>query len=130
VVIVVDSSVWISKIRSDGGAAAKRLDGIEDPREILVPDLVMLEVLQGARSKSHAQRIERLLREFHIEAIMSPSLAVKAAANYRFLRSRGITIRGPLDVAIGTYCIEQGHRLLHDDRDFTRMAEHLGLELA
>jgi hypothetical protein len=28
---------------------------------------------------------------------------------------------------IGTFCIENGHWLLHNDRDFLPMVEHLGL---
>jgi predicted nucleic acid-binding protein len=30
---------------------------------------------------------------------------------------------------IGTHCIEHGHDLLHDDRDFVPMAQHLGLRV-
>ncbi|MCZ7493223.1 hypothetical protein O8B39_01825 [Agrobacterium rhizogenes] len=63
-------------------------------------------------------------------ALMSPQLAIKAAANYRFLRERGYTIRKSNDLIIGTYCIEHGHKLLQNDRDFQPMADHLGLRLA
>ena len=34
------------------------------------------------------------------------------------------------DLIIGTYCMEHGHSLLHADRDFDPMAEHLGLRIA
>ena len=30
---------------------------------------------------------------------------------------------------IATFCIERGHLLLHSDRDFDPIAEHLGLEI-
>ncbi|HLJ00222.1 MAG TPA: PIN domain nuclease, partial [Bradyrhizobium sp.] len=33
------------------------------------------------------------------------------------------------DIIIGTFCIEHGHALLHDDRDFEPMEEHLGLKV-
>lgn len=56
-------------------------------------------------------------------------LTVKAAENYRLLRGLGITIRASADLIIGTYCIEHGHVLLHDDRDFEPMREHLGLQV-
>jgi predicted nucleic acid-binding protein len=55
-------------------------------------------------------------------------LATKAAANYRLLRRRGITIRKTIDVIIGTFCIERGHSLLHSDRDFEPMERFLGLQ--
>ena len=48
--------------------------------------------------------------------------------NCRF--GRRATIATSLaDVIIATFCIEGGHDLLHDDRDFVPMAEHLGLRL-
>lgn len=34
-----------------------------------------------------------------------------------------------MDMIIGTFCIDGGHELLHDDRDFAPMAEHLGLRV-
>ena len=55
---------------------------------------------------------------------------MKAAENYRALRRRGITIRKTIDLIIGTFCIENGFALLHMDREFHPMADHLGLALA
>ncbi len=127
--IVVDSSVWIAKLRGLRNEATMLLESIDDLRQILVGDVILLEVLQGARSDAKARTIERSLRSFRIEAMMSPGLSVKAAANYRLLRSRGFTIRGPLDIIIGTFCIEHSHVLLHSDRDFALMEEHLGLKV-
>jgi predicted nucleic acid-binding protein len=128
-VIVVDSSVWISRLRDTRTDAVIRLENIENPSEILVGDAILLEVLQGARSEAQAAIIERSLRRFRIVAMMNPRLAVRAAANYRLLRERGFTIRGPLDMIIGTFCIEYDHVLLHQDRDFDIMEEHLGLRV-
>jgi predicted nucleic acid-binding protein len=54
----------------------------------------------------------------------------RAARNYRRLRDMGITIRKTNDIIIGTFCIERGCSLLHDDRDFVAMEEHLGLVAA
>ncbi|HEY3777302.1 MAG TPA: hypothetical protein VGL35_04540 [Rhizomicrobium sp.] len=41
-----------------------------------------------------------------------------------------ITIRKTADIVIGLFCIEQGYRLFHDDRDFAPMEQHLGLQVA
>ena len=35
-----------------------------------------------------------------------------------------------IDLVIGTFCIECGHLLLHDDRDFEPMVRFLGLRTA
>lgn len=128
--IVVDSSVWIARFRNDDTSAAGKLHKIElsDPDIILVGDLVLLEVLRGARDDRHASRIEKRLREFTIESMVDARLAVVAARNYRFLRERGVTIRKTIDLAIATFCMERGHWPLHDDRDFAAVAKHLPLD--
>jgi predicted nucleic acid-binding protein len=41
----------------------------------------------------------------------------------------GVTIRKTADIIIGTFCIERGHVLLHDDRDFAAMEKYLGLRV-
>ena len=96
----------------------------------LIGDLVLLEVLQGARSEAHARLLERQLLQYPIVPLLDSDLAVRTARNYRRLRDLGITIRKINDVIIGTYCIEHGHALLHDDRDFLPMQTHLGLKAA
>jgi hypothetical protein len=96
--------------------------------ELLVGDLVLCEVLQGLRNDAEARLVEEALREFEVVSLVDPDLAVKAATNYRFLRSRGYTVRRTIDLLIGTFCIERGHSLLHGDRDFTPMERFLGLQ--
>ena len=54
---------------------------------------------------------------------------MKAARNYRILRAGGATVRKTVDLIIGTFCLEMGHRLLHDDRDFIAMEALLGLSV-
>jgi predicted nucleic acid-binding protein len=56
-------------------------------------------------------------------------VARKSAENYRRLRSLGITVRKVPDVILATFCIERGHRLLHQDRDFDHFEKHFGLEV-
>ncbi|QEL25492.1 PIN domain nuclease [Bosea sp. F3-2] len=125
--IVVDSSVWIALLRGEASPQVARLRAVENTSDILVGDLVLTEVLQGARDDKHAATIEALMSTFPIVPLLGPSLAPRAAANYRRLRQRGITIRKTADVIIATYCIEHGHLLLHQDRDFDPMVEHCGL---
>lgn len=56
---------------------------------LLVGDLILLELLQGARTTQDAIRIERRLRSFPIVTMLNPDLAVEAATNYRHLRAWG-----------------------------------------
>lgn len=71
----------------------------------------------------------RGLRQYAIVPLLNADLAPRAARNYRKLRELGITIRKTADIIIGTFCIEHRHALLHDDRDFAPMEEHLGLKV-
>ena len=130
--IVVDSSVWIGNLRGTDSAQVRKLHTYAetDDDQILVGDMILLEVLQGARDEVHAARIERSLRRYPVASMLSDRLAVQAAHNYRSLRGRGITVRKTVDMIIGTFCIEGSHRLLHDDRDFDPLAQHLGLQIA
>jgi predicted nucleic acid-binding protein len=125
--IVVDSSVWIANLRGQDIETVRKLRGIEDASQILVGDLVLLEVLQGARDDAHASQIERFMRQFEVVPMLSDFLAVRAARNYRLLRQKGVTVRKTIDMIIGTFCIENKSGLLHNDKDFVPMAEHLGL---
>jgi predicted nucleic acid-binding protein len=127
--IVVDSSVWIANLRNTVSEPVRLLRSLFEREALLVGDIVLQEVLQGARDEAHAVRIARDLNAFDIVPMLSQHLAVQAAHNYRLLRARGVTIRKTADMIIGTYCIEHGHTLLHDDRDFEPMRAHLGLQV-
>ena len=125
--ILVDSSVWIDQINQVSSVQVQRLHELLDAEPLLIGDLILCEVLQGMHSQAAARRVERSLNRFETVSLCGTELAVKAAENYRFLRTRGITIRKTIDIIIGTFCIERGHALLHSDRDFEPMQRLLGL---
>jgi predicted nucleic acid-binding protein len=126
--ILVDSSVWIDQINQVMTPAVGRLHALFVEGPLLIGDLILCEVLQGLQSEAEARLIEHSFSQYEIVALSNPELAVKAATNYRFLRTRGITIRKTIDLIIGTFCIERGHHLLHSDRDFEPMERLLGLQ--
>lgn len=105
-----------------------RLRSISNLDEVVVGDLVLLELLQGARSERDATRIRDGLRLFRAASMLDEDIAIAAARNYRQLRGIGIGIRRTTMI-IGTFCIQNGHRLLHRDRDFDHMQQHLGLQV-
>ena len=128
--ILVDTSVWIAQLRGQRTPATSKLEFLAAREPLLIGDLTLLEMLQGARDDGHAARIKRSLQAFKIVPLLDPDLAPRVARNYRKLRTLGVTIRKTADIIIGTYCIENRHALLHDDRDFALMQEHLGLLVA
>jgi predicted nucleic acid-binding protein len=125
--ILVDSSVWIAHLRAEQTPATAKLEAAALREPLLVGDLILLEVLQGAKSDAHAARIERTLRHYTVVPLLDADLASRAARNYRRLRDLGFTVRKTIDIIIGTFCIEHRHTLLHEDRDFDPMRAHLGL---
>ena len=127
--IVVDSSVWIAHLRDLLSGPVRMLRGLRSARQILVGDLVLAEILQGARDDRHGAMVEAEMRRFQVAQMVDGRIAVQAARNYRLLRQRGHTVRGTVDLLVGTFCIENGHFLLQQDRDFAPMAAHLGLQI-
>jgi predicted nucleic acid-binding protein len=128
-VIAVDSSVWIAHFRNVVSKQVRLLRSLFGQEELLVGDIILLEVLRGARDEPHAARLGRELRDFEIAPMLGETLAVQVARNHRALQAAGVTVRKTPDLIIGTYCIEHGHILLHADRDFELMREHLGLQV-
>lgn len=128
--IVVDTSVWIDWFQNKSTPQVATLNDIRDLTDVIIGDIILLEILQGERNYKLAAAIHDRLKRFGFVSMLTPELAVKASANYRKLRSIGKTVRKTADLIIGTYCIERGHTLLQNDRDFQPMADHLGLRLA
>ena len=128
--IVVDTSVWIDWFRNKSTPQVTTLNDVSDLTDVIIGDIILLEILQGERNDSLAAAIHSRLKRFGFVPMLTPELAVKAADNYRKLRGVGKTVRKTADLIIGTYCIEHGHELLHNDLDFQPMADHLGLQFA
>ena len=127
--IVVDSSVWIDYYNGTTTPQTLKLKSLLGETELLVGDIILCEVLRGARSDAHARAIRKELAEFDCVSMLDPELAVIAAANYRKLRGLGVTVRKTVDLVIGTCCLERKYELLHADRDFDAMETHLGLRV-
>jgi predicted nucleic acid-binding protein len=127
--ILIDSSVWIDHFRDAPTEKVRFLRSLDEDH-VLVADLVLLELLQGARDDRHAARLASQLDVFETVSVAGPDLAVIAARNFRHLRAKGITIRRTVDLLLATYCIVHGHELLQQDRDFLPFSTHLGLKLA
>ena len=125
--IVVDSTVWIDFLNGRDLSHVRRLRSLLGTSEIIIGDLMLCEVLQGLGSERAAVEVEAFLRRFAIVPMAGETIAVAAARNFRALRARGVTVRKTIDLLIGTWCIEQRRPLLHNDRDFAPMVQHLGL---
>jgi hypothetical protein len=129
-VILADSSAWIEYLRRTGSPAARALQALSaDEDTLLVGDLILFEVLQGAPSDGAADEVRQMMLRHAVVAIGSQVVAIAAAEHHRRLRALGITVRSSIDLLIGTFCIVNGHALLHRDRDFDAMERQLGLRV-
>jgi predicted nucleic acid-binding protein len=126
-VIVVDSSVWIGYFNGAVARETDLLDELLGAEPIVIGDLILSEVLQGFRSEREVRVARRALDSLLFQPMVGRDVALASARNYRRLRARGVTVRKTIDMLIATFCIENGHCLLHADRDFVAMVEHLGL---
>jgi len=127
--LVVDSTVWVDYFNGVRNPQTDYLDQIADQTPILIGDLILTEVLQGFREDVDFEKARRAFGRYMQVEMISPELAVQSARNYRMLRKKGITVRKTIDSLIATYCIENGHDLLHNDSDFDGYEKHLGLRV-
>jgi predicted nucleic acid-binding protein len=129
-VILVDSSVWIDYFRGASTPEAEKLDALLGSEPVMTGDLILVEVLQGFDSEADFNQAKKLLTSLEIIDLAGRDIAVKAAKNFRALRTLGITVRKTIDTVIATRCIESGLALLFSDRDFDPFVQHLGLRSA
>ena len=125
--ILVDTSVWVDYFNGHSSAQTDALDDALGMQDVIIGDLILTEVLQGFRHDRHFRQARQLLQTFPIVTMGGPQLAIRSAEHYQALRRRGVTVRKTIDVMIGTYCIANNISLLHADRDFDPMVQHLGL---
>ena len=128
--IVVDSSVWIDFFNGIRTPETDRLAALLGSEPLLIGDLILAEVLQGFRHDRDFERAREALGRLPFAPMVGRDIALASARNYHRLRARGVTVRKTIDMLIATFCLENGHALLHSDRDFDPMAEHLGLRVA
>ncbi len=127
--IIIDTSVLIDYLADRPTPATAWLEQNVDAVACGLTDLILYEVLRGVRSDAHVAVVREELWAFPLWPTMTTGLEVTAAENYRSLRKRGITIRKTVDCLIASFCIENGHELLHNDRDFDPFEKHLGLQV-
>ena len=126
---IVDTTVWIDYL---GGTANPHTDWLDrelNQQRLGLTDLILCEILQGIRGDATFTRVRRDLSKFEVFKTGGEALAVASAQNYRALRSHGQTIRKTIDCLIATYCLSEGHSLLHRDHDFDPFEKHLGLRV-
>ncbi len=127
--IIVDTTVWIDYLNGARTPQTDWLDAQVERQRLGLVDVILCEVLQGVRDDRQAAATRKELLKFEVLTTGGIDLAVAAAENYRKLRTRGQTVRKTIDCWIATFCLLNGHTLVHNDRDFDAFENLLGLKV-
>jgi predicted nucleic acid-binding protein len=129
-VIVADSSAWVEYLRHTGSPTHLALRGLlDEDADLAVTEVVVMEVLAGARSAEHAEALRQELLRFPVLALRGLEDYEEAAALARACRAGGETLSAQVDCLVAVPAIQAGAAVLHADRDFEVIARHTGLRL-
>jgi predicted nucleic acid-binding protein len=128
-VIAVDTSAWIELFRATGSPihhTLRRL--IEEDAELAVTEVVVMEVLSGARSPSHLNELRNALLAYPVLPLHGLAGLEEAAELYRACRLAGEVVPHP-DCLVAASVIRADATVLSADRDFEALARHTSLRL-
>jgi len=127
--IIVDTTVWVDYLRGTRTPQADWFEAQLTRERLGLTDLILCEVLQGITTDGQFDAVQEELLKFAVFETGTVELAVEAALNYRRLRAAGRTVRKTIDSLIATFCLVEGHTLLHNDRDYDPFEDVLGLKV-
>jgi len=125
-VLLVDTSVWIEVFKKDSRV---KLEAVAPLEEIILCLPVFQEVLQGFRDEHAFRTARQALSAFPmVESPLSLEVFEEAAQLYRRARRSGLTVRSSVDCLIAACAIRHALTVLHDDRDFSLLAQVSSLQ--
>jgi len=124
--VLADTSAWVEYVRDTGSPTSERLEHQLKADELLTTDVVVMELLAGARDDAHEARLAAML------SLASPVAVERtdwtdAARLQRRCRAQGETVRRLPDCLIAAVAIRAGVVVLHRDKDFDALARHTAL---
>jgi predicted nucleic acid-binding protein len=130
-VILLDSSAWVEFLRATGSPVHLRVrSALREEADLASTDVVLMEILAGARDGADRDRLRRLLHAQRFLPVEGPADYESAAELYRACRRGGETPRKLTDCLIAAVAIRNDAELLCEDADFLAIARHAPLRLA
>lgn len=118
---LVDSSIWIRSFRGDA-PTTRRLQELAASDSLAMCEPIAMELLSGAARQSVAS-LEKLVDSLP-SLWLEPDLDFRAAAAMmRAVRATGHTVRSSVDGLIAAIAQRHDVVVVHDDVDYTRIAE-------
>jgi len=114
--ILIDTSVWIDYLQNEDSPISQKMDRMVSEAEVYVPNIVIAELIQGAKSSKEIAVIEDFLDAFHI-IDQKEETWIKAGRLSYDLKKRGQTIH-LLDCYIAVIALEWGCRIFTLNRHF------------
>jgi predicted nucleic acid-binding protein len=127
--IVVDTSVWIDFYKGISNKPVDVLKNIMLTDVIIIPPIIVQEILQGIREKKLLAVVEDAILGFQFLNYDMYEAAFEAAALYRLLRAKGVTVRTSNDCLIAWLCIANNFPIHHNDKDFDNIAKYTSLKI-
>lgn len=125
-----DSSIWIDFLNGKQTSHAALLQNrIKSYSTVYVCPPIYQEVLQGIRDDKKLEEIRDLILSLNFLTLDSYFASDGAISIYRLLRKKGITIEKPNDCLIAFYAIHFKLELVHNDKDFDKIAKHTSLKV-
>ena len=127
--VIVDTTVWIDYLRGEHSPQTSWLERELPSQRLGILDLILCEVLQGISDERQFENTLTAMLKLKVYQTGGVEMATSAARNFQSLRKGGFTVRKTVDCWIATFCIMNGHTLLHNDRDFQPFEAVLGLKV-
>ena len=125
---LVDTSAWVEYLRGTGSATHRAVRRLLDREEVThTTDVIVMEVLAGARGTDHREQLRRLMARCEYVPIEGLDDYETAADIYCVCRAAGETVRALTDCLIAVVAIRASLTVLHEDRDFDVLSRHAGL---
>jgi predicted nucleic acid-binding protein len=128
-VVIVDTSVWFDYFAGVSNAETGWLDVEMGKQRLGLTDLILCEILQGTRSDREFRVLKGAMLQYEVFATGGREMTIASSENYRLLRKQGSAPRNTIDCWIATFCLREGHALLHRDRDFEPFEKYLALRV-
>lgn len=125
---LIDTSAWVEYLRATGSPVHQTVKGLLYD-DSFTTDVVVAELLMGARDEVHARKLLAMLNRCHFVPTRPLLDFEQAAAVYRACRRGGFTPRSLADCLVAAVAIDRGLPVLATDEDFPRIAEHTPLAL-
>jgi len=125
--ILVDTSAWVEYFRGGNKPLSILMEKWMDERSIYIPDVVLAELMQGARTEAESETVEELRGSFEgLE--LKPGTWIEAGKLSRSLRKMGKMIH-LTDCFIAEVAFQHGCAVLTYDAHFVDIRRALDFQL-